>query len=206
MDSFLSKLCFLIGLSLIVFHSYILQYYQDWRQQGLIQSPNNITKSIPQTAAASKADPPLSTTIPPTAKTATEHIITTTTTSTLIEESQEETPQTDTKTSIIAPQPTQSQKQKSDMFDRYVESVLNGQKPFFKNCYIRYLKTNTEIKGSILLSFNILPSGVVSEIDVTGGSIQDSKLHKCAKDVVERVSFRHFKGPTTKVFYPIEFL
>ncbi len=90
----------------------------------------------------------------------------------------------------------------------YVERVLSRQKRLFKNCYVRYLKNHLKAEtnvASITLSFNIKPPGKVSDVSVLGGSSQNTTLHKCMKAVVERVAFRHFSGPPTQVFYPIEF-
>ena len=102
-------------------------------------------------------------------------------------------------------QPDISPKNKQELSDQYIETVLNRQKRFFKTCYIRHLKNNLASKGSIILSFNIDSPGTVSDVSIQGGSIKDKILHKCMKKVVERVTFRHFSGPLTKVFYPIEF-
>ncbi len=92
-----------------------------------------------------------------------------------------------------------------EISDQYIETILNKQKRFFKTCYIRHLKNNFTSKGSILLSFNIHSPGTVSDVSIQGGSIKDVLLHNCMKKVVERVTFSHFSGPLTKVFYPIEF-
>ena len=92
-----------------------------------------------------------------------------------------------------------------EISDQYIETILNKQKRFFKTCYIRHLKNNFASKGSILLSFNINSPGRVSDVSIQGGSIEDERLHNCMKKVVERVTFTHFSGPLTKVFYPIEF-
>ena len=92
-----------------------------------------------------------------------------------------------------------------ELSDQYIETILNKQKGFFKTCYIRHLKNNFASKGSIILSFNIDSPGRVSDVSIEGGSIKDVILHNCMKKVVERVTFSHFSGPLTKVFYPIEF-
>ena len=92
-----------------------------------------------------------------------------------------------------------------ELSDQYIETVLNKQKRFFKTCYIRHLKNNLASKGSIILSFNIDSPGKVSDVSIQGGSIKDITLHNCMKQVVKRVTFNHFSGPLTKVFYPIEF-
>ena len=104
--------------------------------------------------------------------------------------------------------PFSSQQRKKPQYklsDHYVETVLNKQKKFFRTCYVRYLKKNFISQGSLLLSFNISSLGIVSDVSIKGGSLKDTGLYKCMKNVVKRITFRHFSGPLTTVFYPIEF-
>ena len=206
MESLLSKIAFLIGLLLIVFHSQILTMYHHWKGQLTeVIKPSSVSQEVlPQTVSQTGDEPTTTTT------TSTPTLVNTVTTlkqvipspTATLEAPQREATQVPTQSPLITPS---SQTQKNNGFDAYVESVFNGQKAFFKNCYVRHLKNNTEAKGSLLVSFHITSPGVVSEVNILGGSIQDTRFHKCTKDVVERISFRHFKGPPTKVFYPIEF-
>lgn len=235
MDSFLPKLALLFGLLLIGFHGHILEYYQKGRQkptktqstahlqetsakmplkaplvnqkrQGAV--PQRVAKgsslkqlsdqSVIRQPSRQQVEKPDVRQNSPTTGTVDRQVFDQSNIANKLEGLiQDERP-------VITP-PGQSRNQKTNPYDNYVESILNQQKAFFKKCYVRYLKDNIESKGSLLLSFNIIPPGRVSEIAVLGGSLKDAKLHKCTKEVVERVSFRHFAGPPTKVFYPIEF-
>ena len=186
----LLKFTFCTGLLLIIFHSIIFHFIKQDEKPAQQSSHSNIP-SVKQNK--NSTDYPL---IPKTNNTANRISQTTS--------NNKKTIYKNTKSKKFS-QPDISQKNKQRLSDQYIETVLNRQKRFFKTCYIRHLKNNLASKGSIILSFNIDSPGTVSDVSIQGGSIKDKILHKCMKKVVERVTFRHFSGPLTKVFYPIEF-
>ena len=189
MNDLLLKCTFGIGLLLIIFHSIIFHLIR--QDEKLIQRSNQVNN---QSINRSKnINQPLTSKMNNRINRRSQTI------------SNKKPIYKNTKNKRFAQPVISRRKNKQELSDKYIETVLNGQKMFFKTCYIRHLKNNLASKGSILLSFNIDSPGMVSDVSIQGGSMKDITLHKCMKKVVERVTFRHFSGPLTKVFYPIEF-
>ena len=191
MQDLLLKFVFSVGLFLIIFHSVIFHFIKydekPARKSTHVIRQQKIRQSKPL------VNQPLPSKIRPNNKLNTTPRVISKKTSTY--KNNKKTPQ-----NVIS-----KRKSIQELSDQYIETVLNKQKRFFKTCYIRHLKNNLATKGSIVLSFNIDSPGRVSDVSIQGGSIKDVTLHNCMKKVVERVTFSHFSGPLTKVFYPIEF-
>lgn len=182
MNDFLPKFAFSVGLLLIVFHPLIFHLIKWVEKPAQKPSHASIQQPIRQPKSAiNKNESPLSK-----VHKASQII-------------------SDKAPTHIKPQKTIENKQKNKPSDNYIETALNKQKKFFKTCYIRHLKNNLAFKGSLILSFNIDSPGTVSDVSIQGGSTKNGTLHRCMKAVVERMTFRHFSGPSTTVLYPIEF-
>jgi len=89
--------------------------------------------------------------------------------------------------------------------DEYISSIMVSQKNFLNKCYASFLKENPNNTGELFLSFTITQTGNVRQVRVLKSSINDTRLQKCASDVVERTTFKNFAGDPIVVNYPIFF-
>ena len=191
MHDSLLKLTFCIGFLLIIFHSTIFHFVGQNDPHPPSQKSNHVTNQQVR-QPKNLIDDTLTSKVNNKTRKALQVIKRTST-------------YKNTKTKSFTQPVIPKRKNVQELSDQYIETVLNKQKRFFKTCYMHHLKNNFASKGSIILSFNINSPGRVSDVSIQGGSIKDVLLHKCMKKVVERVTFSHFSGPLTKVFYPIEF-
>ena len=96
-------------------------------------------------------------------------------------------------------------KQKKHLTKEYVSLVLNRQQKYFQRCYENHLRKNPTSKGSMNVSFFILPHGEIKDVEIKHSSFKDDTFETCIKTVFSRVTLKAFDGPSFEVSYPIEF-
>lgn len=89
--------------------------------------------------------------------------------------------------------------------NEYIDETLVARQGQFQKCWLSRLKDKPELKGQIVLQFEISRRGKVRDLKVADSSLTDDTLTKCVTSVVERISFRSFKGPEISLSYPITF-
>lgn len=94
---------------------------------------------------------------------------------------------------------------------------LRAQSGFFQRCYLNHIhreqaKAGESIvgtpasSGTIVTSFTIQTTGKVTDAKVIRSDFKDSILHSCVAEVLERTTFRGFKGEPVPVReFPISF-
>lgn len=89
--------------------------------------------------------------------------------------------------------------------NEYIDGMIAGRQSQLQKCWILRLKDNPELKGQLVLQFEISRRGKIMDVKVADSTIEDDALKKCVIDVIERISLRPFKGPEISLTYPITF-
>jgi hypothetical protein len=72
-------------------------------------------------------------------------------------------------------------------------------------CYERSLKRNPSLAGKLLLHLTIAPAGMVSRVEVSSDSLEDSELPTCVRAAALRWRFPAPEGGTLEVSFPFVF-
>lgn len=86
-----------------------------------------------------------------------------------------------------------------------IEEILNGKKSDFFRCYGQLIQKTEQAHGQVLLSFEILPLGKVSKVEITKSDIEDSSFKACITEVVARTMFPRFSGEAITTVFPLKF-
>lgn len=70
-----------------------------------------------------------------------------------------------------------------------VSRVLRGRQKMFQQCYESALKTNSKLKGKIVVEFTIGPRGRVIDARVVRDGLGSSKVSKCVTGALKRLRF-----------------
>lgn len=89
--------------------------------------------------------------------------------------------------------------------NEYIDEMIVGRQGQLQKCWLSRLKDNPSLKGQILLQFEITRRGHVKDLRIADSNIEDDLLKKCVMSVIERLSFRSFKGQEISLSYPINF-
>jgi hypothetical protein len=89
--------------------------------------------------------------------------------------------------------------------NEYIDEMIVGRQGQLQKCWLGRLKDNPSLKGQILLQFEITRRGQVKDLRIADSNIEDDLLKKCVTSVIERLSFRPFKGQEISLSYPINF-
>ena len=87
----------------------------------------------------------------------------------------------------------------------YIDEMIVSRQAQLQKCWLSRIKDKPDKKGQILIQFEISRRGKVKELKVADSSLSDESLQKCVLTVIERITFRSFKGPEISVSYPINF-
>lgn len=109
-------------------------------------------------------------------------------------------------TSTPAPVENEKSLVRSEVVDgRGIKENLDGQRGFLNRCYAKFLATNPEGKGKIVIGFILEPTGKSSEIKILTSSFSDRDIEACVMSVIERTPFKRFDGDSIYVTYPVDF-
>jgi len=89
--------------------------------------------------------------------------------------------------------------------NEYIDEMISNRQGQIQKCWLSRLKDKPDLKGQLVVQFEIHRRGRVKEARVTDASFDDDQLKKCVQVVFERLSFRSFKGPEIVLSYPIQF-
>lgn len=89
--------------------------------------------------------------------------------------------------------------------NEYIDETMASRQAQFQKCWLSRLKDKPDLKGQIVVQFEISRRGKVKELKVADSTLNDETLQKCVMTVVERIEFRGFKGPEISLSYPINF-
>lgn len=89
--------------------------------------------------------------------------------------------------------------------NEYIDEMIAGRQAQLQRCWLSRLKENPDLKGQVMLQFEITRRGRVRDLRVVDATIQDEALHRCVISVVERIVFRSYKGQDISISYPINF-
>lgn len=89
--------------------------------------------------------------------------------------------------------------------NEYIDEMILSRQALLQKCWLSRLKDAPKLKGQIVLQFEITKRGRVREIRVAEQTVNDEPLQKCVMSVVERITFRQFKGSEISLSYPINF-
>ncbi|MDZ4660527.1 MAG: AgmX/PglI C-terminal domain-containing protein [Pseudomonadota bacterium] len=88
---------------------------------------------------------------------------------------------------------------------RGIKENLDGQKGFLNRCYAKFLATNPDGKGKVVVGFILEPSGKSSQIKILTSSFNENDIESCVVSVIERTPFKKFNGDSIYVTYPVDF-
>jgi hypothetical protein len=89
--------------------------------------------------------------------------------------------------------------------NEYIDEMMTSRQSQLQKCWLSRLKEKPDLKGQIVLQFEITRHGKVKDAKVADTTLNDDSLQKCVISVVERIAFRGFKGPEISLSYPINF-
>jgi hypothetical protein len=101
--------------------------------------------------------------------------------------------------------PTDRANEPETLSNEYIDEMITSRQNQFQKCWLSRLKDSPDSKGQITLQFEISRYGRVKDVRISDTNLQDENLKKCVIAVVERISFRTFKGSEIDLTYPISF-
>jgi hypothetical protein len=89
--------------------------------------------------------------------------------------------------------------------NEYIDQMIAGRQGQLQKCWLSRLKDNPNLRGQLIVQFEISRRGKVRELRVADATFDDDTLKRCVMSVIERISFRPFKGQEISLSYPINF-
>lgn len=89
--------------------------------------------------------------------------------------------------------------------NEYIDEMIVSRQGQLQKCWLSRLKDSPNLRGSLTLQFEISRRGKVRELRVATATFDDETLKRCVMTVVERISFRPYKGQEISLSYPITF-
>lgn len=89
--------------------------------------------------------------------------------------------------------------------NEYIDEMIVHRQSQLQKCWLTRLKEKPDLKGQMVVQFEITRRGKVHELKVADSTMDDEALNKCVLTVLERITFRSFKGPEISLSYPINF-
>lgn len=87
-----------------------------------------------------------------------------------------------------------------------IRSVINANKNHFKACYTRALQTQPELKGRVVMSMSIQPTGHVSDAKIKSSTLRHARVEDCILVHVRQLKFpAPTGGGVVLVNYPLIF-
>ncbi len=102
-------------------------------------------------------------------------------------------------------EPLQLHLEPESLSNEYIDETIAARQAQFQKCWLSRLKDNPNLKGQIVLQFEITQRGKVRDVRIAEATLDDETLKNCVTQVVQRLSFRSFKGPEISLSYPISF-
>jgi hypothetical protein len=111
--------------------------------------------------------------------------------------------------------PPQSKTEETDstshapsLTEEEIANTMNNNKNRFFRCYSRLVQNNPQVKGDVSLAFTIENSGHPNLLEINihlTPKVSDEDFKKCLKDVITRIEFKPFTGPTVSTVFPLKF-
>lgn len=89
--------------------------------------------------------------------------------------------------------------------NEYIDEMIVHHQPQLQRCWLSRIKEFPQLKGQMVLQFEINRRGRVKEVQAVESSIEDEQLKRCVATVFERIQFRPFKGSEIVLTYPLHF-
>lgn len=89
--------------------------------------------------------------------------------------------------------------------NEYIDEVIVSRQAQLQKCWLTRLKDKPNLKGQLMVQFEINRRGKVKEAKISESALNDEPLNKCVLTAFERLQFRTFKGPEISLTYPITF-
>lgn len=86
-----------------------------------------------------------------------------------------------------------------------IKRVMGGKKGAFKFCYERELQTYPDLKGRVVVSFQIPDSGKAASIRVVSSELKKDSVHNCIKKAIKKLNFEKPRGGVCAVKWPFKF-
>jgi|GEM_PF-6872087 len=95
--------------------------------------------------------------------------------------------------------------QPDTLSNEYIDDMIVSRQGQLQKCWLSRLKDNPNLKGQMVLQFEISRRGKVRELRVADSNLEDDVLKRCVMSVIERIPFRAYKGQEISLSYPINF-
>lgn len=89
--------------------------------------------------------------------------------------------------------------------NEYIDEMIASRQGQLQKCWLSRLKDNPNLKGQMIVQLEISKRGKVRELRVADATFDDDTLKRCVLSVIERITFRSFKGQEISLSYPINF-
>lgn len=86
-----------------------------------------------------------------------------------------------------------------------IKAVIDGSEPDVRQCYIAGTFKDSQLAGTVNVTFTIDPTGTVSQAADGGSSLPDPEVVNCVVNVFTQLVFRPGGSGPTEVTYPIRF-
>jgi hypothetical protein len=89
-----------------------------------------------------------------------------------------------------------------------IASTMSSNRDRFFRCYSRLVQGHPQVKGDVSLAFTIETSGKPNLLEVTTHltpTVDDSEFKKCLREVIARIEFKPFSGPSVSTVFPLKF-
>ena len=89
--------------------------------------------------------------------------------------------------------------------NEYIDDTIVARQDQLQKCWLSHLKDGKDLKGQIVVQFEITKRGHVKDTRIGESSLTEETLQKCVSAVIERIAFRAFTGADVSISYPINF-
>jgi hypothetical protein len=89
--------------------------------------------------------------------------------------------------------------------NEYIDETISNRQGLLQKCWMSRLKDAPNLKGRMVLQFEISRRGHVKEARIADATFEDDVLKKCVLTVISRITFREYRGPEISLSYPISF-
>jgi hypothetical protein len=86
-----------------------------------------------------------------------------------------------------------------------IDQVIQKNKPQFQRCYNLLIQRKSNLKGDVVLSLSIAPTGKITDRQIIKTFAEDLEFKNCLFEVVQRLQFSAFVGETLTTMIPLQF-
>jgi hypothetical protein len=106
---------------------------------------------------------------------------------------------------LSTPEDASSRVEPHTLSNEMIDETIVENQGHLQKCWLSRLKDAPNLKGQLVIQFEITKRGKVKDARVAETTLEDETLQKCVLAVMERISFRSYNGSEISLSYPIKF-